>query len=192
MSSSLLRIFVGRTPEEEGVVSAAHIGDVMHIGFKNLDPYWTQFAASLREGQVYIKMPVAKARALVLVWHILSQKVMHTESVLNDMTDLIKLITEEAVASQSYGIKSVFYMVPMGQCGKDIEVIGYFVEEDKTGVFRKFKESLEKGLQSDPEVDWIARVREPQAHPFEALQEDLDPVDVSLDDLFDLDGGPFS
>jgi hypothetical protein len=156
-----------------------------HVGFNNLDPHWTRFAASLRKGQVYVKMPIAKARALGMVWHILSQKCSQSKEVVDAMGAMIKVITEEAVGSQTYGIKSVFYMVPTDQCGKDIEVLGYFVAEDQTGVFKLFKESLEKGLQSDPEVDWITRVGGPQAHPFEALQPEMsEPVELSIDDLF--------
>jgi hypothetical protein len=81
-------------------------------------------------------------------------------------------------------------MVPEAECGKDIEVVSYFVAEDQTGVFKLFKESLEKGLQSDPEVDWIARVGGPQAHPFEALQLEPEPVDVLFEDLFDFPDEP--
>jgi hypothetical protein len=163
----------------------------MHRGFNNLDPRWQDFAASLRKGQIYVKMPVGKARTLGMVWHIISQKHSITPgSVAQDMEKLIKLITEEAVGSQTYGIKSVFYMVPEAECGKDIEVVSYFVAEDQTGVFKLFKESLEKGLQSDPEVDWIARVGGPQAHPFEALQPESEPVDVLFEDLFDFPDEP--
>lgn len=162
-------------------------------GFEKLDPKWQDFAASLRKGQVYVKMPVAKARALGMVWHILSQKIMLTETVLTCGTNLIKMIMDEAVASQTYGIKSVFYMVPVEECGKDIEVLGYLVEGDSTGVFRLFKESLEKGLQSDPEVDWITRVGGPQAHPFEALQPEItEPVELSIEDLFDFGDEPIA
>ena len=80
----------------------------MHTGFKRLDPHWKQFSASLRKDQLYIKMPLSKARALIAVWDILSKKVMFTETVLGDMIDLIKLITDESVGSQTYGISSVF------------------------------------------------------------------------------------
>jgi hypothetical protein len=157
----------------------------MHRGFNNLDPHWTSFAASLRKGQLYIKMPIAKARALGMVWHVLSQHGAYSKGLQDAVDTMIKLITDEAVGSQTYGIKSVFYMVPVDQCEKDIEVIGHLVAGDETGVFLSFKETLEKGLQSDPEVDWITRVGGPQAHPFSGLQMDSDPVQLSLEDLFE-------
>jgi hypothetical protein len=156
----------------------------MHTGFKRLDPHWQQFAASLRKDQIYVKMPLSKARALGAVWDILSKKIMFTEPVLGDMIDLIKLIADEAVGSQTYGISSVFYMVSTDQCGKDIEVLGNLIDKDQTGVFKLFKESLERGLKSDPDVDWIARVGGPKAHPFEALQSESETVDLSYEDLF--------
>lgn len=156
-------------------------------GFQCLDPKWQEFAASLRKGQVYVKMPIGRARALMMVWHIISSstKLTQDQKLVDRINTAFKLIEDEAVGSQTYGIKSVFYMVPMDQCRKDIEALSIFAEKDLTGVFRSFKESLEKGLQSDPEVDWISRVGGPQPHPFEALEREPDPIDLSLDDLFE-------
>jgi len=151
----------------------------MYIGFTKLDPSWQGFAASLRKGQIYVKMPIEKAQALGMVWHILSQRISPAGTLHDVLVSLFKLIEDEARGSQAYGIKSVFYSATVDSCQKDIEALGCFVAEDQTGVFRAFKEALEKGLQSDPEVDWIARVGGPQAHPFEALQKDSDPVGMS-------------
>ena len=162
----------------------------MHRGFNKLDPDWQNFAASLRKGDIYVKMPIAKARALGMIWYILSQKGAYSKGLKDALDALIKVITEEATGSQTYGIKSVFYMVPVDQCEKDIELVSHLVAGDQTGVFKLFKETLEKGLQSDPEVDWIARVGGPQAHPFEGLQVESDPVDVLFEDLFDFPDEP--
>ena len=162
----------------------------MHRGFNNLDPKWQDFAASLRKGDVYVKMPIAKARALGMIWHILSQKGAYSKGLIDALDAMIKIITEEAIGSQTYGIKSVFYMVPVDQCKKDIELVSHLVAGDQTGVFVLFKETLEKGLQSDPEVDWIARVGGPQAHPFESLQPESNTVDISFEDLFDFPDEP--
>ena len=163
----------------------------MHRGFEKLDPKWQMISASLRKGQLYVKMPVAKARAISMVWDILSKSFAMASTEKQEKIDaLIKLITEEAVMSQTYGIASVFYMIPVDQCKEDIEIIDDVASEDQTGVFTLFKEALEKGLQSDPEVDWITRVGGPQAHPFEALQSEPEPVDVSFEDLFDFPDEP--
>jgi hypothetical protein len=157
----------------------------MHIGFEKLDPRWQMISASLRKGQLYVKMPIAKARALLIVWHVVSQKAAGPADHSKRINALIKLIEDEAVGSQTYGIASVFYMASDAECQEDIDALTSFVAEDATGVLQSFKDALEKGMQSDPEVDWIARVGGPQAHPFEALQMEPEPVDqLSFDDLF--------
>ena len=155
----------------------------MHVGFDKLDPKWLEFAASLRKGQLYVKMPVTRARALSLVWDILRQKEAEVEHVA-PVDDILKMILQEAKDSQTYGVKSVFYMLSTDQCEKDIEALNNIVGGDKTGVFKRFKETLEKGLRSEPEVDWISRVGGPKAHTFEALQTESEPVDPLIEDLF--------
>ena len=161
------------------------------LGFDKLDPDWQQFAASLRKGRIYVKMPVGKARALGMIWEVLSKSfAMPTPELKTKMDDLIKLVTDEAVGSQTYGIKSVFYMVSAEECRKDIEVLDYLAEEDATGVFRAFMDALEGGLRSDPAFDWITRVGGPSSHPFEALQRDSDYVDILFEDLFNFPDEP--
>jgi hypothetical protein len=161
------------------------------LGFTKLDPHYQRFAASLRKGQLYVKMPIVKARALGMVWHIISAHVHERVAIECAVLDqLFKLLEDEAQGSQTYGIKSVFYSSTEESCHKDIESLRAFVEKDATGVFRSFMETLEKGLQSDPEVDWIARVGGPQAHPFEALQEEPEPVNVLFGDVFDFSDEP--
>ncbi len=142
----------------------------MHRGFDKLDPKWQQFAASIRKGQVYVKMPVGKARALGMVWEVISSHVHERDSIACHILDqLFKLINDEVLGSQEFKIKSVFYSSTVEFCQKDIEALKSFVERDLTGIFQSFVEVLEKGLHADPEVDWITRVGGPQAHPFDAL-----------------------
>lgn len=159
----------------------------MHRGFEKLDPRWQMISASLRKGQLYVKMPIAKARALMMVWQIISSatKLTHDQKLVDRVNTAFKLIEDEAVGSQTYGIASVFYMVSDAECQEDIDALMSFVAEDKTGILQSFKEALEAGLRSDPEVDWIARVGGPVAHPFEALQRDSVPVDDLFLDLFE-------
>lgn len=159
---------------------------MMSRGFDKLDPKWQMISASLRKGQLYVKMPLAKARALLMVWSITSSttKLTHEQNLVDNLNTVFKLLEEEAVGSQTYGIASVFYMVSTDQCETDIKALTSFVEEDASGVLRSFKEALEAGLRSDPEADWIARVGGPPAHPFEALQREIVPVDdLFLDDF---------
>lgn len=157
----------------------------MDLGFRKLDPNWQQIAASLRKEQLYVKMPIAKARAVCMVWQIVSQTITGSPEHIARLNEAFNLLEEETVGSQTYGIKSVFYMVSVDQCERDIEALASFVEEDASGVLRSLKEALEAGLRSNPEVDWIARVGGPPAHPFEALQRESIPVDdLSLDDFF--------
>lgn len=152
----------------------------MHRGFNNLDPCWQDFAASLRKGELFVKIPIGKAYTLCTAWHVVSDHIHERDdNEYRALDQMFKLIEDEALGSLEYGIKSMFYVVNVKSCQKDIEALGSFVEKDLTGVFKLFKEVLEKGLQSDPAVDWIARVGGPRAHPFEALQRDSDPVGMS-------------
>lgn len=157
----------------------------MHVGFDKLDPKWQEFSASLRKGELFVKMPIGKARALYIVWQIVSSHV-HERDIIEcwNLDKLFKLVSDEAAGSQEYGIKSVFYSSTVESCQKDIEALQKFGEEDKTGVFRLFKETLEKGLRSDPEVDWVSRVGGPKAHVFEALQAEPESADSLFDELF--------
>lgn len=160
-------------------------------GFDKLDPHWQKFAASLRKDQIYVKMPVGKARAICIVWPVISAHV-HERDIREIWTldALVKLLTDEASGSQEYGIKSVFYSLTVESCQKDIDALRVFVEKDATGVFRAFMDALEGGLRSDPAFDWITRVGGPSSHPFEALQRDSDPVDILFEDLFDFPDEP--
>ena len=151
----------------------------MYVGFTKLDPGWQGFAASLRKGQVYVKMPIDKACTLCTAWHVISDRIQGRTIECHVLDQLFKLINDEALGSREYGIRSMFYVATVESCQKDVEALRSFAEKDLTGVFKLFKEALEKGLQSDPGVDWIARVGGPQAHPFEALQKDSDPVGMS-------------
>lgn len=148
-----------------------------------LDSRWQEFAASLRDGQLFVKMPAPKARALLLVWEILSQRVKTTRETAASATALFRLLHEELTGTLEYGIKSVFYSIPLEMCQKDIEVLRHYEGEDATGVFAAFRETLERGLRNDPLVDWIARVGGPKREALAGLErEDSEPVDLSVFD----------
>lgn len=153
-----------------------------------LDPRWQEFAASLRDGQLFIKMPASKARALLLVWEILSQRVKATSETKSAVAALLQLLHEELTGTLEYGIKSVFYAVPTALCQKDIEVLRHYEGEDATGVFAAFRETLERGLRNEPAVDWIERVGGPKREALAGLErEDSEPVDLSVFDFEDTD-----
>ena len=149
----------------------------MNKGFTRLDPKWNEFAASLREGKLYVKMPIAKARALGMVWEVLRQKDDSGEHA-DQIEEMLALLLDEAIESSTYGISSVFYMVPEDQGKEDLKAVSGVAGKDASGVFQLFQEALEKGLAADLSVDWIERVGGPRAPSAETSE-----IDISFESL---------
>lgn len=133
------------------------------------DPLWKQFSASLREGQLYVKMPIGSGTCLVTSLEIASV-VSKSEVAL----PLIKFLQDEL---ERHTNPSLYFALTVSQAEKDIEVVRE-VEgslSDPRYVAR-FREVLEAGLRNDLSVDWIARVGGPKSSAPQG--SDIDPDDL--------------
>ncbi|MBD3261604.1 MAG: hypothetical protein GF334_07985 [Candidatus Altiarchaeales archaeon] len=150
-----------------------------------LDPHWRQFAASRRDGDVFVKMPRSKARGLALVWSVLQEK--HPE--LKEKEDLKSffdfLAGEEEAAAQAF-FPSVFYQQELSGCEKDASTLQLLEDKDSTGLIKELRSALLKGMKNDPAVDWIARVGGPKRNRLKDLEKVTDSPDTPIIDLEEL------
>lgn len=123
-----------------------------------VDPRWREFSASRRGRYLYVKMPQSKARAICLVSEVLGAR--HPEDV-QPLTPIIRHVKEELSAADEYRMASVFLRLTITQVKEDIERLRSLEGFDATGTLVAYRECLEKGLNRDPDIDWIARVDGP-------------------------------
>lgn len=146
------------------------------------DPRYQEFAASYRDGKIFVKMPRSKARAIMLVWGVLQAR--HGSDGPGTLPTLVEVLQDEESAAAEFGLKSVFYSLTPEDCRLDIESLQRFEEKDETGVLRLFRGTLERGLDNDPRVDWITRTGGPKPKNSLGLEREDNPADQ---DLFDFD-----
>lgn len=155
----------------------------------HVDPDWTEFSASNRKNQIFVKMPAVKAKSLLDLWTVISQTVELDPETRRLSSEIFKLLQDELEGTLEYGNKSVFYTVPSDVCRKDVKALQQLEDKDPTHVFTDFRETLEKGIRNDPSVDWIQRVGgPPNRGPLAGLErEDEDFLELSIFDLEDID-----
>ena len=146
-----------------------------------LDPRYQEFSASLRQGKVFVKMPCSKASMLVAFWGAIRPAC--REEVQTGLQDLFDLLKQEFTDSQEYQLRSVFYQLPQDLCQKDIDLLCEAEKQDLTGIFRMFRETLEKGIHNDPLVDWISHVGGPVPARRETLEANPNLNDLDLSNL---------
>lgn len=134
-----------------------------------VDPRWTSVSASLREGQLYVKMPVPSGIALVTNLEIAT--VVSKSEVVQPFIDFLRAEIER------HTNPSLYFAVPVAEAEQDIEAIRAVESSLSDPRFVKnFRKALEAGLRNDPSVDWIARVGGPKSG---ALQgSEIDPEDL--------------
>lgn len=123
------------------------------------DPKWTEFAASLRNDNLYIKMPVSKAKGVL---NAMTRVVtMHQIPILkpHPFMNLYKFLWSELERATNH---SLFYAVTVEEAKIDIEALQVVEHEDENGFLRRFRRVLQAGLDGLPEVDWISRVNGPK------------------------------
>lgn len=154
----------------------------------NNDPRWQEKSASLRDGKLFVKMPLTQARMLrAVLLHVLQvldleedddsrESKIHLTGYTSWLSDEVEVV---AAANQT----SVVYAATLDYATKDAEYIGKAKGLDQTGILSHFHRILEAGLRSDPEVDWIARVGGPNRDFTGLEQPSLDVSEIILDDL---------
>lgn len=123
------------------------------------DPNWKRISASLRDGKLYVKMPKTKALTLVRVLinlgldfrtkeiyensssFVFSGSIEDWQKDLKDLSESARIAMQEGATSPSSG-----------------------------AILVELRKSVSKGLDSDPDVDWILRVNGPIGNHLEALE----------------------
>lgn len=122
------------------------------------DPRWRDFGASLRKDQLYVKMPLHKARALLsALTKIISARGLPVLEP-HPLVDFYKFFWKEFHRITN---PSLFYAVSAKEAKADVEVLREVENEDQFGIIRPFRQTLEAGLDNSPQVDWIRRVGGP-------------------------------
>ena len=98
--------------------------DISKIKTSTVDPKWKEISASLRDGNLFVKMPASTARELHALWDIMKSKLEPTDAS-KEVSKLMDLILDEAKGSLTYGNLSMCYMVSLDQCKKDIEAMKF-------------------------------------------------------------------
>ena len=130
------------------------------IGLDLCDPSWREFGASLRKNTLYVKMPLSKARKLIVNMELasfLSGDITEPGPAPSD--EMLKFLREQFKAATN---QSLFYAVPVADARRDVEALTLIEAKDKSEILRQFRSALEAGLNNDPRVDWIARTGGPK------------------------------
>lgn len=133
------------------------------------DPRWREFSASLRKGQLYVKMPTGSGTALVTTLEIAG-----VVSKSDAVDPLISFLRSEI---QRHTNPSLYLAFSIAQAEQDVKAVR--VVEDCLADSRflvRFREALEAGLRNDPSVDWITRVGGPR--PDEPQGSEIGPDDL--------------
>ncbi len=125
------------------------------------DPGWQEFGASLRKDQLYVKMPLKKAQALIIAVDMAGFMTGDLEDV-SPAEGLLSFLRGELRRATN---QSIFYVIPVTEVKKDIEQLILIEPKDRIGLIQRFRVTLEAGLRNDPQVDWITRVGGPKSDP---------------------------
>lgn len=155
------------------------------------DPRWKELSASLRQGNLYIKLPrnqvfdLLKAFSSTLIVMKIEEdpdlSVKYTY-----LTTYIEFLTEQIKKILMVAQTSVVYSTSQDQTMKDVACFKVVEHLDKSGRIFLFRNCLEAGLRGDPEVDWITRVegpkiRNPKVIPEPTEEEVIELVDITSD-----------
>ncbi len=136
------------------------------------DPHWTQFSASLRQGQLYVKMPVSSGTALVT--HLEIASVVSESDVVQPLINFLRGELDRRTNP------SLYYAVSVTEAEQDIEAVrAVEASLSEPRFVTAFRKSLEAGLRNDPSVDWITRVGGP-------MSDELQGSTIDPDDLLEL------
>ncbi len=123
------------------------------------DPNWSHFAASLRKDTLYVKMPLSKAKKVILAIEAIIVRLGSGPTV-DGLKPLSKFLLREVRRATN---PSLFYAVSVEEARMDLRALRKALVEDPDGVLEKFYSALLSGLRNDPRVDWIARVGGPNS-----------------------------
>ncbi len=133
------------------------------------DPRWREFSASLRQGQLYVKMPVGSGTALVDTLEI--ARVISKSDAVQPLIDFLRKEIER------HTNPSLYFALSTTQAEQDAEAVRAVEDSLSDPRFlARFRKALEAGLHNDPSVDWISRVGGPRPEEPQGLE--IGPEDL--------------
>lgn len=151
--------------------------------FRN-DLRWQEISASLRGGNLYVKMPIS--RSTLLFTALLEHAAQYPSSPFTaQWVEMATFLKEEARTAERAHASSVVLSFSKDVARKDLEaLLGLDLCQDPS--LLQYREVLEKGLRGDADVDWIHRCGGPSPikGPLGLVEKALPPVS----DLPDLSG----
>jgi len=148
-----------------------------------VDPRWREFSASLRDGNLYLKMPMSKASYLAQTLPTFIALLPETDREFLQQ-ELAEMIKEEVSAAREFSLPSVFCRVPAEMGSRIAAALLPVEKEDLTETVTKFRKVLLAGLNNETDVDWITRMGGPNPKPNDPF------FDINLDDLVLPDSSP--
>ena len=138
---------------------------------KLIDPFRQEMAASLRGNQLFVKMPYTRVVELVgIMSHVRQERLKQKKEPLENLGVQEKFMREQMESATN---PSIFISLTRSRAQEDVEGLLTFEEEDSRGILSRYRIILEKGLEDDPDVDWIRRMGGPTSEPF---------IDLSLEE----------
>ena len=154
------------------------------------DPRWQEYAASLRRGFVFIKMPLSFARLLTVALHRCANASEEGE-LKEQVLALRDFLYGELLASGELSKKvpqhCLFYRQPVAETRQEAKTLRDATSQDRTGFLNQFATVLERGAKGDSDLDWISRVGGPGPDSsFEGFARTGEPtMETDLAELFD-------
>lgn len=107
------------------------------------DPGYARVSASRRKGKLYVKATLEKV-------------VVFIGALIKSGEDLLR---KEIYHDQDSRSQTFVFAGSVEDWQEDLQTLAVVAAQDNTGMVEMFRTVIELGLESDPAVDWIARVR---------------------------------
>lgn len=152
------------------------------------DPRWTEHSASLRQGQLFVKLPASQACLFeVSLLHALQNPKVSSAALIDQLRSWAEWFGGEIRRARQANMNSVILGFPAEDADADAQALSQVEEFDVSGRISHFRKVMQAGLRNEPDVDWIARVGGPARNSgLDGLIGREPPTSEDLPDLEEL------
>lgn len=138
------------------------------------DPYWATVSASKVGRKLFVKMPPTFVPSILMDLELCLLRY-PDEELRTDLLPWAQGLEKAMVRSVRRGEKAIILPVPTKEVEEELALLGRLTEP--TGQLRQYMMALRGGLEGQPHLDWIARVRgsglsSPVAEPTSLSEEE--------------------
>lgn len=120
------------------------------------DPRWNEISASKVGRKLYLKMPIIVVPSILTELEI--HFVKHPDPILReDLQPWMELLDNEFHSAAKKGQRTLIFSLPMKRVKEDLPVLNRITEPRRR--LGEFIKALRGGLEGQPHLDWIKRVR---------------------------------